>query len=877
MKRLFLPLLLAAIPGGALQCQSSKFPLQPQMEHSQFQRWLAKPVSDSLLIEDFESPTLQWYSEGIGKVEVVSDNSIDGQHSLRYRTSMRDTAHIASPRQRTQWGSFGGEQGGENRFGIRFAEPQDWSAYNRISVWVYVHPDRNRHHHFFLYVENEGTDYSYPLEPRHDHCVQNLKEGEWQQIVWEIDYLERSKIREFRIFQTLVGFEPDGDEFVTFDFDRLQLQQVVPDHYDGYQIPEGGFAFSHIGYRPSDDKVALTALLGQEREFALLDEADNVVFSAPVVPVENRNGCFAQLDFSKFQLPGTYRLRYGKSESKSFPIGADVWQVPFEAGLNYYYCQQCGVAVEGYHDVCHQDWYGFRGDEKLLMNGGFHDAGDLSQGYFRTALAAYILLRNLGGDHPDEQTTALARHAVDWIMKTRFSDGYHISWARQRIWSDNQEGTIDDVMIRATNPAWENFLGAAVLAMASERIAGLSEKERQDLRAAAEDNWQQAYSSRSEWNRSSDNEASWGAISSVALWKLTQDERYKQAAQRFGNLLVACQEQHFIPGTSITGYFYSDQSHERIIQNNHGAFYESPMVALRTLCDALPDAPDWFDWYAAASIYADCFLKPGAAYAAPFNLLPNAVYRLADLNNVRNERNRRSSLEQYRQGWQLNDEYALRTFPIWGGDLFHGATCCNLSTAWALAEASQLRKDRDGLTLAKEQLEWTLGRNPFEQSLMYGVGYNYATQFVYCSKDMVGGLPVGMDSFKDDAPYWHGSNYATSKETWIGTVNRFMGALTAFRDSSSSEITANLELRQQRNGSFRFVIESEGNHVVSVRAWNSKDLSFTNTKFRNGKASPLLKVKAKDNGKPVVVLLLLDGKPLYEFLLKPMAFKAFPR
>ena len=31
-----------------------------------------------------------------------------------------------------------------------------------------------------------------------------------------------------------------------------------------------------------------------------------------------------------------------------------------------------------------------------------------------------------------------------------------------------------------------------------------------------------------------------------------------------------------------------------------------------------------------------------------------------------------------------NTDYCLRTFPIWGGDLFHGATCCNLSATLTL-------------------------------------------------------------------------------------------------------------------------------------------------------------------------------------------------
>lgn len=843
--------------GAALLCPAAvladgyvNFPLQPDMSRSQAAYWLQKPVSDSLVVDDFEQARYKWYNEGIGTIQVVDDHAYDGRKALRYRTSMRDSLHITAPRQRTAWGSFGGEQGGENGFGIRFETPQDWSAYNRISVWVYVHPDRNKHHHFFLYMANEGTNYSYPLEPRHDHCVQNLEEGKWQQVVWEIDYLDRRRVKEFRIFQTLVGYEPGGDEYVTIDFDRVELQRVNPDHYDGYQIPAGELAYSHIGYRPADRKVALAAA-ADVKDFSLTDDKGRTVFTAPVQSVVNRNGRFATLDFSRFTTPGNYRLHYGDAQSEWFPIGDRVWDVPYEAGLNYFYCQQCGVAVKGYHDVCHNDWFGFNGDEKKPMNGGFHDAGDLSQGYFRTAMAAYILLKN------DEQQ--LARHAVDWIMKTRFKDGHHVSWARQRLWTDNREGTIDDVMIRTSNPAWENFMGAAALTLAATRLHGLSAAEKAEILTAAKDNWQQAYATQDAWTESTDKEASWGAISSSLLWQLTGDDAYKKAAVAFGDLLVKCQARQYIPGTRITGYFYTDTRQNRIVQNNHDAFHESPLVALRTLCETFPDAENSRQWRASAAIYADCFLKAGVPWAAPFDLLPNAVYRRADIERS----GRPSAIEQYKQGWQISDDYCMRTFPIWGGDIFHGATCCNLSTAWALMEASQLRHDDDGLQLAREQLEWTLGRNPFGQSLMYGVGNRFATQFVYCSKDMVGGLPVGMDSFKDDAPYWHGSNYATSKETWIGTVNRFMGAVTALRQPSPRPCDAQVSIQKQTDGSWKVSIQAQGKHRLSVWTDNGKG-SLKATSFKNSLTTTLTQSDIVSKDRPVVSVVSIDGKPLFD-------------
>ena len=864
-------LLLSPTMYGQRVVDYKPFPLSPRMEDSQAVRWLRKPVSDSLLIDDFEGERYVWYSKGIGQIRTSSEHAFDGKRSMRYTTQMRDSLHLTDVGNRTAWGSFGGEQGGENSFGIRFEKPQDWSAYNRISVWVYIKPSRNKNHHFFLYIENEGTDYSYPLQPRHDHCVQNLVEGQWQQVVWEFDYLDRSRICEFRIFQTLVGYEPGGDNEVTFYFDRLQLQQVSPDHYDGWQPDAGTFAFSHIGYRSADAKrVISTPKIGFE-SFTLTDEKGQEVFAGHPVSIQNSRGNFVLLDFSSFTRPGIYHVNYGGQSSEAFRIGDDVWILPTFAALNYYFCQRCGFAVPGYHDVCHQDWFGMKDDDRRQMNGGWHDAGDLSQGYFRTALGAYALLRQLKSAREAGLEQEYIRRVEDealwgvkWIMKTRFPDGHHVSWARQRIWSDNQPGTIDDVVIRTSRVTWENFLGSAVLALASREATSISDNVRQSFVDAAKENWQWAWEDRPGWEYASDNEASWGAISSSILYQVTGDESYALAAHRFGQLLLSCQEQTYVDGIPLTGYFYTDSRRSRIVQNNHGAFYESPMVALRTLAETFgPTDKDWLAWYSAAVFYADCFLKPGSNVAAPFDLLPNAVYRRADMSTGRNTRTDRSNMEQYLAGTQLNENYAMRIFPVWSGDLFHGGTCCHLSTTWALAEASQLRHDAAGLTLAQEQLEWTLGRNPFGQSLMYGVGYNFATQFAYCSRDMVGGLPVGMDSFHDDAPYWHGSNYATSKETWIGTVNRFMGAVTAFQDGSKEStplVKASLIPLSEKRYTAR--VEAAGQHTLSLLLLNgTSGFSQKGVTFRGTKKLDIT-ITPSDAERPCMAMLAVDGIPV---------------
>ena len=128
----------------------------------------------------------------------------------------------------------------------------------------------------------------------------------------------------------------------------------------------------------------------------------------------------------------------------------------------------------------------------------------------------------------------------------------------------------------------------------------------------------------------------------------------------------------------------------------------------------------------AARLYVREYLIPGSRISAPYHLLPAGIFRRADMLTP-------DDLKQYEAGTQINEDYAIRTFPIWKDHIFHGATNFHLSQAWALASAARLLEDEEAMNLAQEQLEWTLGRNPFGSSLMYGVGYNYAPGFVYCT------------------------------------------------------------------------------------------------------------------------------------------------
>jgi hypothetical protein len=217
-------------------------------------------------------------------------------------------------------------------------------------------------------------------------------------------------------------------------------------------------------------------------------------------------------------------------------------------------------------------------------------------------------------------------------------------------------------------------------------------------------------------------------------------------------------------------------------------------------------------------------MKRGSQIAAPFDLLPNSVWKRSEILAEEDEKRQKDMMRQFNDGTPLGKDYVLRTFPIYYDALFHGNTCIHMSSTWALAEASGLRYDAEGMELVGKQFQWLFGGNPFSQSLMYGEGYDFPPHFAYCLKDLVGALPVGMDCMSGDDPHWSATNNATYKEIWVEPVNRFMGALSVY-----------LSDRKKRSS----VKESQEAVQIDIRS----DLGTPNSKKVHAYVSSELKIK----------------------------------
>lgn len=884
MKKLLLTILIVIV----VSCRPGKetieenllnfkqFPLEVPEHNSLMTEWAMKPVSATKLIDDMESET-GWIVTGIGEMSYSGERSKDGKKSLRFRTSLRDEEHYK--KNRTEWGSFGGTQGGNASVQLKFSEPQNWSDFNRISFWVYVHQSDMMTYCLNMNIDNEGTVFN-ATTPRNSHFIQDLKPGEWNQVLFEIPHVKRDRITGLRINQMLTGQNPEEKGIVTYDIDKVELQKVEIDQFEGWDVVPGKISFSHIGYRPKDQKIAMAGK-GAGNTFKITDGSGITVFSGKVKTISTINGEFSQIDFSDFNKNGSYRIHTGDLESGTFLIDENVWLQPLFKAMNFFFCERCGYDVPGIHHVCHTDWQGFRGEEKKIINGGWHDAGDLSQGSWRTAMSALAMMNNLEIIEQRAELSDLATRirdevacGLEYLLKTRFGDGYHMSFSVMRIYTDNKVGTIDDVVSPAKNVPWENFLAAAVQCKAATMLEKSHPELAMRSRTAAIEDWQAAFESKNKWDQADYREASWGVTSSILLAKMTGDEKYSEQAINFGRLLISCQEQSFLDGIPVTGYFYENTERKNVIHNLHVAFEEAPLIALSMLCNEFNDHKEWIEWYSAVVLHSEYFMKRGSQIAAPYYHLPNSVWKMADILAVEDSAMRSDMLRQYNDGTQLDENYALRTFPIYRDGLFHGNTNIQMSSSWALAEAARLRNDKDGMQLVGKQLEWILGANPFGQSLMYGVGYGFAPHFAYCLKDIVGALPVGMDCMNGDMPHWCATNTATSKEIWVEPVNRFLGAVAIYAnhernidttDEPVREAVIKTETSTAPDGSInlRVSVTGTGRHVVGLRVFNATT-NHDSQQFElsgNSTAETVFNLKVNDRNKPWIAVLTLNNDP----------------
>ena len=737
-----------------------ELPMVENGDNSAELRWIKKNVIESYVVCNMENKS-SWCHLGQGRMEFSNTRKLfAGQSLCLISPTSSNKSHQSEP----------GRPHG--RCAARLTlDGIDWRPYNRLSFWVYPELPGFAVISLSVILHNDGATKvpdEYAREGIHYFL---LRPDEWNHVVWEIPHLARDRVTGLEFVYRLQGSDAGATKSVRFYIDQIEIERVDPDHYEGWDVRSHCVSFSHTGYQTNGQKVALV-LSGLAEHFELFDnETNEVSYHAPIRTQTTAIGSFDVLDFSNFRNPGEYRIKIGSIETRPFSIRDRVWHDTVWKTINLFYCERCGIDIPGIHANCHRDWLVEHGDKQIVINGGWHDAGDVSQGLVNTAEAVHAMFRlaeRLKDAEPDlsARLKEEAQWGLDWVLKTRFGDGYRVTWATMDLWTDGIIGTEDDEIAPAQNSAYANFVATAAEAVAAGSLRVMHPRLSNTCLQIAKEDYQFAISHVQEWNL---DLASGRLLAALELFHASADTQYLDAAVESARYVAACQQRQ-VPNWEIPlyGYFYTTSKHVKIQHYAHVGHEHVPTVALIDLCETLPDHEDWILWYTTIALHTD-YLAKTSKFTAPYHMITAGIYHEAESDEA-------THADQVKSGISLGDGYYLRRFPVWYA--FRGNSGTTLSQAKALSRASRFRNNRELYHLSHLQLEWSVGRNPFSQSLMYGEGYDYAPQYSAMSGNIVGSLPVGIEtSGRNDAPYWPVQNCYNYKEVWVHPSSRWLSLM----------------------------------------------------------------------------------------------------
>ncbi len=764
----------------ANQLQQSRY-LQTLMKADSatmgFTRWKKKKIIRSLplsLVSSFNDLEIK----GPGILKIAKDITVSGEGSILLETPT--SLAVKTPNNR----SYASAEM------IRSLDNENLEGYNRITVWVKLEAPGFYSAFAGVTLYNNGKKIT-PTPGRFEgqHYV-TVYPGQWQQIIWEIPDLYRDKVSGISV-NIMLGGSPDGatDRFKLY-IDKLSIDEVIPEKSRGFDLVRNSMAYCHSGYIAGARKQALVQNC-QDTRFQVLNEKGQVAFEGTGKKLENG---FLLLDFSPLDISGLYALRIGEITSGKFPIGENAWLSLAWRTLNFFYAERCGFDQPGIHQVCHKDIFCVHPDgRRIPVNGGWHDAADLTQGVGNTARAIISMLELANSAktmHPHLYSRLLeeSRWGLNWLLGTRFGDGYRDGGMIVGIWTDNVIGTKDDMETTATNDPFDNFISSIATAQAVPFYASSDpvfsvwcEK------AAKEDYFFATEMMGQKLNQKNETELySTATIAAMQLFHLTGRKEYLDDAVHHANVIMECQQLERRNDWSIPlhGFFYESRDKKRPLEFFHRSNEELMIQALCMLLKNAPKHPDSPRWMVSCQAYAD-YIHDISKAIEPYEILPAAVYQLnnADFGGIYHEGARVGlpSMEEFnaqvKNGIHLGNDFYLRRFPV--AYQFRGFHAVLMGKAKAAFLLSDLLKDNELKDIATRQLEYIVGYNPFALSTIYGEGYDYPNLYGGYLGDVVGAVPVGIETFEnEDKPYFPMQVNATYKEVWTHTTASVMWLLS---------------------------------------------------------------------------------------------------
>lgn len=672
----------------------------------------------------------------------------------------------------------------------------DLSAGNRIYFRIKPECEGMRNPIVRVGFVNDGEIKIPDAYSREGFHAMNLKNHVWNECEWEIDSIAHDRITEISFNLHRYGKDVATGDNLTFTLADIRFEKVEPNVVHGWQCREEGIAYSTAGYLPEGKKTAVVNTKADT--FSLIRKEDGQeVFGGKIIQAENGLGKFGVIDFTVFKEEGEYFLRYGQNETKSFFICKDVLESGLWKLINFLYCERCGYPVPGVHGTCHQDVLAEHNGLKMVFTGGWHDAADVSQQVMQSAEILDGIFAAAKGAEKKNPMLYLrimeeANWGVDYILRMRFGDGYRASHAALRRWTDSLIGNMDDEAADVNNRSFENFVFAAVEAGAAEKLENMDPELAWKCRETAKEDFSFADKRFREHGLEEPHMVEHTAGASLSqyyaaaawacarLYRQTGEECYREKAEAYGDQLMACQETGEEP--PMRGYFYRDKEKKHIVHFSHQARDYIFAMALTELCVCLQEHPKKTLWEDALRLHG-VYLKELSSYTQPYGMIPAGIYHISEADDrevfevihphADFEVDKKNYVEQLENGISLGNGYYIRVFPVWFS--YRGNSAVHLSMGKAASLIGRYFNDEELLDIAREQIYWTLGKNPFSQSLMYGEGENFGQQYTALLGETVGEMPVGVQTRRnEDLPYWPPANIATYREVWTTPPGRWM-------------------------------------------------------------------------------------------------------
>jgi endoglucanase len=275
---------------------------------------------------------------------------------------------------------------------------------------------------------------------------------------------------------------------------------------------------NQIGYRPDDTKIAVLEK-PVEGKFQIMDlTTGKSVYTGQINGVgvfDNNTGqTTLPLDFSQLRTPGEYKVWIPGTSmmSDKFVISPDVYDTLTLLTIQSFYYQRCGTQVsngtEWHHPPCHMNDAVFFDDPSKSkdVTGGWHDAGDYGKFVPTGAVSAAFLLYLYESDPSKFSDNQLAipeshngvpdildevRWELEWLLKMQDESGgvYHKvstkKWTGEYLPQDDPD---QRYIFGISSTATGDF--AAVAALSARVFEKIDSKFSMKLLQASEKAWQ---------------------------------------------------------------------------------------------------------------------------------------------------------------------------------------------------------------------------------------------------------------------------------------------------------------------------------------------------------------------------------------------------